>query len=89
MIFTFCLVWGSFDEALDKFERFERFGTAWDPPIPATVKPAILIAVLLVTIQAISNLIADWNKEDKKYSPADEIDETEIENIRRTLEERS
>lgn len=89
MIFTFCLVWGSFDEALDKFERFERFGTAWDPPIPATVKPAILIAVLLVTIQAISNLIADWNKEDKKYSPADEIDETEIENIRKTLEERS
>jgi TRAP-type C4-dicarboxylate transport system permease small subunit len=87
--FTFCLVWGSFDEALDKFQRFESFGTAWDPPIPATVKPAILIAVVLVAVQAISNLIADWNKEEKKYSPADEIDEVEIENIRKTLKERS
>jgi len=28
-------------------------------------------------------------KKIKKYSPADEIDETEIENIRKTLEERS
>jgi len=87
VIFTFCLVWGSFDEALVKFERFERFGTAWDPPIPATVKPAILIIISLVTIQAVSNLIADWNKADVKHSPADEIDQTEIENIRKTLEQ--
>ena len=41
-----------------------------------------------VCIQAISNLIADWNKEDVKHTPADEIDQTEIENIRKTLEER-
>ena len=88
-IFTFCLIWGAFDEAVDKFDRFERFGTAWDPPIPATVKPAILIIITLVCIQAISNLIADWNKEDVKHTPADEIDQTEIENIRKTLEERT
>ena len=42
---------------------------------------------MLVAVQAISNLIADWNKEEKKYSPADEIDEVEIENIRKTLKE--
>ena len=89
MIFTTCLIWGGFNEAVDKFERFERFGTAWDPPIPATVKPAILIIISLVCIQAISNLIADWNKEDVKHTPADEIDQTEIENIRKTLQERS
>ena len=88
IIFAFCLVWGGFNEALDKFQRFERFGTAWDPPIPATVKPAILIAVVLVTLQAISNLFADWNKEDSPHSPADEVDQTEIDNIRKTLEER-
>ena len=87
VIFTTCLIWGSFDEAVSKFERFERFGTAWDPPIPATVKPAILIIITLVTIQAVSNLIADWNKDDKKHSPADEIDQTEIDNIRKTLEQ--
>ena len=89
IIFTTCLVWGGFNEAVDKFNRFEKFGTAWDPPIPATVKPAILIIISLVCIQAISNLIADWNKEDVKHTAADEIDQTEIENIRKTLEERS
>ena len=39
-----------------------------------------------MAIQSVSNLIADWNKEDVKHSPADEIDQTEIENIRKTLE---
>ena len=80
-------VTGVFDMVGSGVERFERFGTAWDPPIPATVKPAILIIITLVTIQAVSNLIADWNKEDKKHTPADEIDQTEIDNIRKTLEQ--
>ena len=47
---------------------------------------AILLIICLVAIQALSNLIADWNKAPEHHSPADEIDETEIENIRRTLE---
>ena len=85
VLFTFCLVWGSYNEAVLKFSRMEKYGTAWNPPIPATVKPAILILIILVTIQAISNLIADWNK-DTTHSPEDDIDQTEIENIRRTLE---
>lgn len=85
-VFAFCLVWGGFNEAKAKFLRMETFGTAWDPPIPATIKPAILLIICLVAIQALSNLIADWNKAPEHHSPADEIDETEIENIRRTLE---
>ena len=85
VLFTTCLVWGSYNEAVLKFSRMEKYGTAWNPPIPATVKPAILILIILVTIQAISNLIADWNK-DTTHSPEDDIDQTEIENIRRTLE---
>lgn len=84
-IFTFCLVWGGYNEAVLKFTRMEKFGTAWNPPIPATVKPLILILMIIVTLQAISNLIADWNK-DTTHSPEDEIDQTEIENIRKTLE---
>ena len=40
--------------AADKYNRFD--GTAWDPPVPATVKPAILIVITLVCIQAISKL---------------------------------
>lgn len=86
-IFFFALLWGGYNDAVRRMLRMETFGTAWDPPIPGTLKPAILIIILLVTIQAVSNLIADWDKEPEQHNPADEIDETEIENIRRTLDE--
>ncbi len=85
--FTFALVWGGFNDAWTRMLRMETFGTAWDPPLPGTVKPAILFIICLVAVQAISNLIADWNKAPEHHSPLDEIDETEIENIRKTLEE--
>ncbi|WP_245770722.1 TRAP transporter small permease subunit [Roseovarius azorensis] len=84
--FAFALVWGGYSDAKTRFLRMETFGTAWDPPIPGTIKPFLLIAIVLVAVQAISNLIADWNREIADLH-ADEIDETEIENIRRTLEE--
>jgi TRAP-type C4-dicarboxylate transport system permease small subunit len=85
-IFTGLLVWGGYNEAVAKFFRWETFGTAWDPPIPATIKPAILIIVLMVAVQALSNLIADWNKAPEVHLPADEIDEQEIELIRKNIE---
>ncbi|WP_421726499.1 TRAP transporter small permease subunit [Bauldia sp.] len=85
--FTFALIWGGYNEARDKFFRMETFGTAWDPPIPATVKPAILIIIAMVAIQALSNLIADWNKAPESHAPIEDIDETEIELIRRTLKD--
>jgi len=87
--FTFALIWGGYTDAENRFMRMETFGTAWDPPIPGIVKPALLIIVVLVCIQAVSNLFADWNKAPQSHTPADEIDEIEIENIRRTLEEKN
>ena len=83
--FTFALVWGNYADAKRRMLRMETFGTAWDPPIPGIVKPAILIIIILVCLQAISNLIADWNKAPEHHSPLDEIDESEIENIKKTL----
>ncbi len=85
LAFTFALVWGGYADAKTRLLRMETFGTAWDPPIPGVVKPAILILIVLVSVQAISNLIADWNKE--PHSGGEEVDETEIEMIRRTLED--
>jgi len=79
-------VWGNYADAMRRFTRMETFGTAWDPPIPGIIKPAILIIIVLVAVQAISNLIADWNKDPESHSPMDDIDQEEIENIRRTLE---
>lgn len=86
VFFAFALVWGNYADAMRRFLRMETFGTAWDPPIPGIIKPAILIIIVLVAVQAISNLIADWNKDPESHSPMDDIDQEEIENIRRTLE---
>ncbi|SIO12143.1 TRAP transporter small permease subunit [Vannielia litorea] len=82
--FTVALVWGGYTDAKTRLLRMETFGTAWDPPIPGTMKATILFIIVLVTIQAVSNLIADWNKAPEHHT--DEIDELEIENIRKTLE---
>ena len=69
-------------EALDKMWRWETFGTAFDPPIPATIKPFVLLIVMLVAAQAVVNLISDWNLEPVKHSAADDIDEEELEHLR-------
>jgi len=72
-IFSFAIIWGGFGEAWKKMMRWETFGTAWDPPIPATMKPLILITVTLIAIQAISNLILDWGREKESHDLAKEI----------------
>ena len=53
--------------------RWETFGTAFDPPIPATMKPLILIMVTVLALQAVSNLIHDWNRKPEHHDPADEL----------------
>ena len=85
VVFAAALYYGAYGEAAAKFLRWETFGTAFDPPIPATMKPLILVAISLVALQAVSNLIMDWNKAPEHHSPADEIDEQEIAAIKRTL----
>ncbi|MEM0907009.1 MAG: TRAP transporter small permease [Pseudomonadota bacterium] len=61
VIFGAMVIHGGYNEAVAKYWRWETFGTAWDPPIPATMKPAILVISGLIILQAISNLITDWN----------------------------
>ncbi|ORE92453.1 TRAP transporter small permease subunit [Acuticoccus yangtzensis] len=61
-IFAAMVIHGGMTEAVQKYGRWETFGTAWDPPIPATMKPAILIISALIILQSIANLIADWNE---------------------------
>lgn len=85
--FTFALVWGGYGDAKTRMMRMETFGTAWDPPLPGTVKPAILFIIFLVALQAVSNLIADWKKSPEQHTPMDDIDDTEIDHIRQTLKE--
>ena len=79
--FAFFLIYGGYGEAFDKFYRWETFGTAFDPPIPATLKPMVLLIFGLVALQAIVNLISDWNAEELYYGGED-LDEEEIERIK-------
>jgi len=77
-LFSAGIVWGGFNEAWDKMMRWETFGTAWDPPIPATMKPLVLVVVVLIAIQAVANLIADWNKEKEEHDLVEEVREEHI-----------
>ena len=84
--FAFFLIFGSFKQVFyTKFYKWEMFGTAFDPPIPATIQPMILVMVALIAIQAAINLISDWNLTDVERSGYDEIDEQEIEAIKRSV----
>ncbi|WP_298293147.1 TRAP transporter small permease subunit [uncultured Litoreibacter sp.] len=83
--FAFFLVYGGYGEAFAKFGRWETFGTAFDPPIPATIKPTVLIVVTLVAIQSVINLVSDWNNEPVVHSAADDIDEDEIERLKKAV----
>ncbi len=83
--FAAALIYGGWGEARDKFMRWETFGTVFDPPIPATLKPLVLIAVTLVALQALVNLIADWNAEPEIHTAADDIDADEIERLKRAV----
>lgn len=70
--FAFVMLWGSYNEARDKFMRWETFGTAFDPPIPATLKPLLIVFICLVALQAVVNLINDWGKDKETHAVVDE-----------------
>ena len=87
-LFAATLVFGSYKQVfVNKFYKWETFGTAFDPPIPATIQPMILIIICLIAIQALLNLIADWNAEPEEHLSTAEIDEDEIEAINRSIGE--
>ncbi|KMW56818.1 TRAP-type C4-dicarboxylate transport system, small permease component [Candidatus Rhodobacter oscarellae] len=85
VLFAVGLVFGSYKQVfITKFYNWEMFGTAFDPPIPATVQPAVLIIICLVALQSVLNLISDWNLEPEVHS-VDDIDQEELEAIKRSV----
>ena len=83
--FAFFLIYGGYGEAFAKFYRWETFGTAFDPPIPATLKPMVLFIVAMVALQAVFNLIMDWHLEPVVHIAADDIDVEELEALKRSV----
>ncbi len=85
--FAACLVWGSYSQVfISKFYNWQTFGTAFDPPLPATIQPIILITVVMVSIQALVNLIADWNKDPAALAEKDAADQEELEALKKSME---
>jgi TRAP-type C4-dicarboxylate transport system permease small subunit len=78
ILFAAAVIWGGFNEAYAKLMRWETFGTAWDPPIPATMKPLVLITVVLIAIQAVTNLVIDWKKEKQVHDLVVEVKEEHV-----------
>jgi TRAP-type C4-dicarboxylate transport system permease small subunit len=84
VLFAFFLVYGSYRQVFEnKLYKWETFGTAFDPPIPATLQPLVLIMITLVAVQAVLNLISDWNAEPEIHD--DTPDEDEIQALKRAV----
>ena len=73
-LYAAAVVIGGFYDAKMSLMTWEKFGTFWDPPIPAVMKPLILISIVLMALQSINNLIIDWGKDkEKAYDPAKDL----------------
>jgi len=84
--FAACLVFGSYNQVfINKFYKWQTFGTAFDPPIPATIQPTILIVICLISIQALLNLIADWNRDPDDLVEKDLVDKEELEALKKSV----
>ncbi|MFO1139670.1 MAG: TRAP transporter small permease [Paracoccus sp. (in: a-proteobacteria)] len=62
-VFALGILWGSYNEVSKKFFTWETYGTAFDPPIPATLMALMVVALLLVALQSIVDVIADWRRD--------------------------
>lgn len=72
-IFCFAVTAGYWKNAMTKLTTWELYGSAWNPPIPAVMKPLICVATAWMAIQAINNLIVDWSKPKEVHDPTDEL----------------
>lgn len=84
VLFAFFLVYGSYKQVfVNKLYKWELYGSAFNPPIPATLQPMVLIVITLVALQAVLNLFQDWNKMPEIHT--DEPDQDEIDALKRAV----
>ncbi len=82
--FAFFLVYGSYKQVfVNKLYKWELYGSAFNPPIPATLQPMVLIVITLVAAQSVLNLFQDWNKIPEVHT--DEPDQDEIDALKRAV----
>lgn len=69
IIFSFGFIAGAGPNAWGALMRMERIGTTWNPPVPGTVKPLIIVIVFLIAVQAVVNFIEDY-RDPRPHRPA-------------------
>jgi TRAP-type C4-dicarboxylate transport system permease small subunit len=67
VVFALGVAIGGWPSAWRSFATWELYGTAWNPPIPATMKPLVIIVTVLIAIQAINNLLVDFKKSEAPH----------------------
>ena len=72
LIFCYAVTTGYWKNAMTKLSTWELYGSAWNPPIPATMKPLIVITCAWMAVQTINNLIVDWSKPKVVHDPTDD-----------------
>lgn len=51
------LAWAGFKPALFAIEIWERTGSAWDSPMPAILKPLIVVGAALIVVQLLVQIV--------------------------------
>jgi len=84
--FMICMVFGSYKQVfINKLYKWQTFGTAFDPPLPATIQPMILIVIMLISVQALLNLISDWGRDPNELTQKDLVDQEELEALKKSV----
>jgi len=53
------IIWAGYSFGLTALDNWETTGSGWNAPIPALLKPLISISAVLMTLQAMCNVIHD------------------------------
>jgi TRAP-type C4-dicarboxylate transport system permease small subunit len=62
LVFCGGLAWFGFPTAWRALVTWERFGTAWNPPIPAVIKPLIVVVAAAMALVAIVNFVRNGRR---------------------------
>jgi TRAP-type C4-dicarboxylate transport system permease small subunit len=68
--YVLAIVVGGLDGAMEALFNWESLGTAFNPPVPATIKPLILIVSVLVLLQSVLNFVETYTH--RRHDSADE-----------------
>ena len=79
VVYAVLMLVGGYDVAWEALISWERFGTVFDPPIPATIKPLVIIVTLVVAFGALNNMLVDWYNYGKESTNLDQDNSTQFE----------